>query len=168
MLGSAILVLATSTVMGQVEKKQIPEATVKEFGRLVGTWTMIGEEGNDTYKAVYKNEWVTGKYAVRLECEWSGAWEGRGTGFLSWDCVRKELFGPEAYDDGSVIRLRYKILSPGIWVGETANSLAGKGALTAKVRLEFKDEDHYTWTATEATLNGEPQPDMILKFERVK
>jgi hypothetical protein len=162
------LVLAASLVVGQTNDEKVPEDVMKELNRLAGTWVMTGEEGSDTYKAKYTNELASGRYAVRMRCVWSGAWQGEGLGFVAWDGIRKELFGPEAYEDGSVCRLVYKIESPGVWVGATQNSLIGKGKYEAKIRLEFSDATHYTWTATKATLNGQPQPDMKLKFTRVR
>ena len=165
MLSTALL-LAASIVVGQAEKEQIPKETIAELGRLVGTWKMVGEEGKDSYTAIYKNEWASGRFALQMRCDWSGTWVGNGIGFLAWDGVKKEFFGPEAYDDGTVCRLQYSIKSPGVWVGETQNSLAGKGAYRANIRLEFTDADHYTWTATHATLNGQAYPDMKLTFAR--
>lgn len=165
---SAALFLAASMAVGQAEKAVVPDGAIEELGRLVGTWQMTGKEGNDTFTAEYNNAWAPGKFAVRLQLAWSGAWQGRGIGFVAWDNVRQELFGPEAYDDGTVASLYYKIKSPGVWEGTIRNSLAGKGEYKAEIRAEFKGADHYTWAARNATLNGKPYPDMELKFNRVK
>ena len=165
---STAFLLAASMVVGQADKSTVPDDIIAELGRLVGTWQMTGKEGDDTFMAEYRHEWTPGKYAVRFQSTWSGAWQGRGFGFVAWDNVKKELFGPEAYEDGSVCILRQKIKSPGVWEGETRNSLALKGEYKAEIRSEFKNADHFTWSATNATLNGQPIPDMELEFKRVK
>ena len=165
---STTLLLAASMVVGQADKEQIPTEAITELCRFVGVWEMVGEEGNDSYKAEYHFEPVKGNYALRFQCRWFGAWEGRGFGMMAWDCSKKGVFSPEAYDDGSMGRLHYRIAEPGVLIGETHNSLASKGEYKAKIRLKFEDEDCYTWTATEATLNGEAQPDMTLRFTRIK
>jgi hypothetical protein len=165
---STAFLLAASMVVGQAEKANVPDDAIEELSRLIGTWQMTGKEGSDIFMAKCTNEWAPGQYGIRLQCTWSGAWEGRGFGFVAWDNVKKELFGPEAYEDGSVCRLHYNIRSPGVWEGETHNSLGGKGEYKAEIRLEFKNADHYTWSAKKATLNGQPYPDMELEFKRVK
>ena len=167
MLSTAVLMTA-SLVVGQAEREQIPTEAITELSRFVGVWEMVGEEGDDSYKAEYHFEPVKGNYALRFQCRWSGAWEGRGFGMMAWDGSKKEIFSPEGYDDGSICRLHYRIEKPGVLIGETQNSLANKGEYKARIRLKFEDKDCYTWTATEATLDGEAQPDMTLRFTRVK
>lgn len=81
MLSTALL-LAASIVVGQAEKEQIPKETIAELGRLVGTWKMVGEEGKDSYTAIYKNEWASGRLCFR--CGAIGLVPGWGMESVSW------------------------------------------------------------------------------------
>ena len=167
MLSTAVL-MAASMIVGQTEREHIPKEAIAELGRLVGTWEMTGKEGGENFKAEYHIEWAEGRCGLLLQCRWFRDSEARGLGMLAWDDSKKGIFQPEAYDDGSISRLNYTQFAPDVWAGEAHNTVVGKGEYKASIKLEFADKDHFSWTATKASLNGNPQSDMELKFTRAR
>jgi len=172
MLSSAVLLLATTTAVGQAEKAlpNVPAAAIAQFERLRGDWTVDGKVNDEPIKATYSAKWAPGEHMLICTMTWSGPeGDSLGTGIDGWDGARNEIVTSEFWNDGWTHHRRFKIASPTVWESTESVGTTGDGKrLAGTARLEFDDPDKFTWTATN-DIEGEAGPTKaVLHFQRRK
>lgn len=164
---AAVMVVLISSGISLAKEKapaDMPKKVRAYLDSLVGIWDVDSE----LLKGWLTMEWDPGQdYLIG---RFQGTREGdpySDCGFWHWDGVSKDgfmmsLVGPDVHSISHC-----KVTSRTSAEGKEAGVLAGR-KFSNVFRMESKDRDSLTYTATQSLLGGEEQPDFVAEISRVK
>ena len=160
---STSLLLAASMVVGQ-----LPDQAVNELSYYVGEWDFQWTVDGVEYSGKWFVKWAPDKSC--LVSHWKSVnanGPASGQKITSWDVAKTQVIDLDCGSTGAHSFSRGSKAADNLWNGEITGATSdGK---TSMCKYELKQEaDKFTWTRTERKEGGEPQPDLIFVFRKVK
>jgi hypothetical protein len=168
MLSVAALVMASSMVVGQTPKAEIPKEVLKSFEFYIGEWTGEWKKGDATGTMTMSVKWAPGNHCTIAHYEFTSP-DGVLHGLLvsGWNPEKKRVVDTAYESNGSAGEDQWTITSTTVEDGVSKGIKPDGTVNTGKCRIEKKGPDEYTYTKFEGTEGGVKVPDFVGKFRRV-
>jgi hypothetical protein len=151
--------------LAAVEVRNLPREYLKLQRVLNGEWTAAGTAEGEKYTAEYR--WMPKEHGITYH----GVRRGEDSvlscnGILGWDAAKKQIVFTEYWSVGGFNVLRFGVTPSGVWEGTMAGVNDDGQPTGGQVRLEFKDRNEFTFSATKVFSGEHAELDQQYVFRR--
>lgn len=159
-----------TAVRNKPAKANLPAPIRKELAYHVGQWSVKGNVGDKPLSGLSTVRWAPGRHMLKWDATWNDP-DGEaitGSGAMGWDAVNERMHILEFWSSGWSHHRRYEVTSKGVWEADSDGVNDEGQSVTAKVKQEVLDKEHFVWRSTNNMIGGEPGPDVEIHFRRIK
>jgi uncharacterized protein (TIGR02246 family) len=136
---------------------------LKQLSWLIGEWTTKGGEVQLSCKWAPNQSFIVQEYAIKQP-------DGKVqsvTQWVGWDAVRQEVRS-WVFDSAGGYGVASWEREGNTWTASSEGALPDGRMGSATNRVRYRNEDSFTWSATDREVDDEPLPDVEVTFTRTK